>query len=285
MRDIVEEKSTELGVNLNSCSESDRAIIYRLTLEQIQVFFDTTDLRLVESDDIRGIEKGLSSIIGWLNSGTEKSFIPVPVKRPILRNLRKARTELFNALDNEHYTEKNRRLFYSCLTKCQEHLSEAAWKLVPFSDIRKDTPMSGFEPIATAALTKAVDFLFEQAGKIMEERRDNRKKLGEDDDTPEQNSDKGISSKEKLNNEQPKIVFLKDYHQEIEHCLKQIHQYRSNRRHTLDQIAHQGGINHASIGTRNDLITAENEIKRWSQDLKSLVEKVYGHKLQIYGLN
>ena len=44
--------------------------------------------------------------------------------------------------------------------------------------------MTGLEPIAVAALTKAVDFLFDEAGKLMDERRTARKARGDAEDTP-----------------------------------------------------------------------------------------------------
>lgn len=272
-------------VDSNLHSDSERVSTCMSTLEQIQIFLDTTDLRFVTSEDLRDLERRISTAINEVNQVSDKNILPANSRKYILRNVRSARSELFKALDSQDYTEKDRRSFYRYLNSCQEYISEAVWRLIPIIGKGKETTMSGLEPIAVTALTKAVDFLFTQAEKLMEERRENRRKLGEEDDTPQpDSSDNAISQREELNKLQPKTIYLKDVHQEIEHCLRQIHQYRSNRRHTLDQIAHQGGINRASIESRNDLIAAENEIKKLVQELKLTIERVYGHKVRIIGL-
>ncbi len=145
--------------------------------------------------------------------------------------------------------------------------------------------MTSFDPIAVAALTKAVDFLFDQAGKLMVERREARKKRGEDDDTPATQPETKITTKEEVLSWQPKNIYLKDIPQEVKHCLTMIETYRNNKRYTDATIAQFGGFNLAPIHVRNESITQEDEIKNWTQKLKELVEKAYGHKIIIVGLD
>lgn len=145
--------------------------------------------------------------------------------------------------------------------------------------------MTGLDSIAVVALIKAVDFLFEQAGKLMDERREARIKRGESDDTPHIQAGTGATTKEEVLSWQPKNIYLKDIPQEVKHCLEMIEQYRKNKRYTDATIAQFGGFNLAPINVRNEAIVQDNEIKNWIQKLKDLVEKVYGHKIVIIGLD
>ena len=144
--------------------------------------------------------------------------------------------------------------------------------------------MSAFDPIAVAALTKAVDFLFDQAGKLMEERRESRKKRGEEDDTPVIQSDTKITTKDEVLSWQPKQIRLKDTPDEVKHCLTMIEQYRKNKRYTDATISQFGGFNLAPINVRNESITQEEQIKEWTYKLKEVIEDAYGHKITIVGL-
>jgi hypothetical protein len=159
--------------------------------------------------------------------------------------------------------------------------SDAAINSGAMPDTEVET-MTNFDPIAVAALTKAVDFLFDQAGKLMEERRESRKKRGEDDDTAPKTK---ITTKEEVLSWQPKNIYLKDIPQEVKHCLTMIETYRTNKRYTDATIAQFGGFNLAPINIRNELITQEEEIKNWTQKLKELIEKAYGHRIVIVGLD
>lgn len=149
----------------------------------------------------------------------------------------------------------------------------------------EEQAMTGLEPIAVAALTKAVDFLFDEAKDLMKERRENRQKLQEKDDTPEPRPDVVVVTKEEVKSWQPKNVYLKDIPKEVEHCLTIIHQYRRNRRIIELRASKSGGIEYASTLDQNQLIDTENNIKEWCQKLKDLVEEVYGHKITIIGLD
>jgi hypothetical protein len=143
--------------------------------------------------------------------------------------------------------------------------------------------MSGFDPIATAALTQAVDFLFDQAGKILEERREARKARGE---VVQGAHHKGeITKKSEVQTWSPKEVYLKDIPQEIRNQLDQIHLYRTNLRNLELQIANYGGFVFAPIITQNQLRATEIEITNGCQKLKDLIESAYGHKIVVVGLH
>lgn len=150
--------------------------------------------------------------------------------------------------------------------------------------------MTDFDPIAIATLGKAVDFLFDQAGKLMEERREARKKRGgipqaEQVTLSHQNSITEATKKEEVRSWKPKNVYLKDMPSEITHCMSMIEQYRTNRRYTEDTISHYGGFNLAPIHIRNELLQQEEQIEQWIFKLKSIIEKTYGHKITIIGLD
>lgn len=144
--------------------------------------------------------------------------------------------------------------------------------------------MTGLEPVAGAVLTKAIDFLFDQAGKLMEERRENRKKAGEPEDTPQPPAGARPATKDEMASK-PKPVVLKDVNQELEHCLTMIEMYRRNKRNIEVAIAAYGGFTLAPRINQNELLDTENNIKQWSQKLKNLVEQVYGQKIMLIGLD
>jgi AAA-like domain len=146
----------------------------------------------------------------------------------------------------------------------------------------EEQPMTGLEPIAAAALTKAVDFLFDQAGKLMEERRELRKQRGDDDDTPSL-PNATVTTKEEVQSWQVKTIHLKDIPEEVKHCRDMIHLYRRNKRAVEDQIGHFGGFTLTPTNVKNELRMNEDNIKFWCQKLKDLIEQAYGHQITIIG--
>jgi hypothetical protein len=145
--------------------------------------------------------------------------------------------------------------------------------------------MTGLEPVAVAALTKGVDFLFDQAGRILEERREARKMRGDQVDAPTSTTNHMSTTKEEVRAWQPKTVYLKDIPQEINHCLDMIHQHRTNKRYTEDSISQYGNFKTAPVYLRNELRIEEDEIEKWIRKLKQLIEEVYGHKIVVVGLD
>lgn len=150
---------------------------------------------------------------------------------------------------------------------------------------KRSNRMTGIEPITLGAISKAVDFLFDQAGKLLEERRENRKRMNEDDDTKEDTNNTSYTKKEEVKSWTPKNVYLKDLPQEIDSLLSLIHRYRGNKRDLEMRIANDGGFYRSPTSVRNELRDSETEIKESCQRLKGLIEEVYGHKITIIGLN
>ena len=146
--------------------------------------------------------------------------------------------------------------------------------------------MTGLEPIFTAALTKAVDFLFGEAGKLLDERRKVRQDVGKDDDTPVLKGE--VTQKEVLvisQDLQTKNIYLRDLPNEVDHILRLIESYRSNRRILENQIRHAGGVNRAPIDKVNDLQSTDDDIRYNIQRLKDLIQKAYSHQINLVGLD
>ena len=150
----------------------------------------------------------------------------------------------------------------------------------------EEQPMTGLEPIFTAALTKAVDFLFGEAGKLLDERRKVRQDVGKDDDTPVLKGE--VTQKEVLvisQDLQTKNIYLRDLPNEVDHILRLIESYRSNRRILENQIRHAGGVNRAPIDKVNDLQSTDDDIRYNIQRLKDLIQKAYSHQINLVGLD
>lgn len=145
--------------------------------------------------------------------------------------------------------------------------------------------MTDLDPITTAALTKAIDFLFDQAGKLIQERREARKIRGDQEDTPTPTEGKVAISKDELKSLKPKQVYLKDIPSEVEHCLDMIHRNRDTKRRLDATVAAYNGFLFAPGHVQYQLRDAEDQIKIWCQKLKGLIEEVYGHKITIVGLD
>jgi len=145
--------------------------------------------------------------------------------------------------------------------------------------------MTALDPITITALSKAVDFLFDQATKLMEERRESRKKRGDVNEQEELEHAKQLTPKTEVASWQPKSVYLKDIPREVKHCIEMIEQYRKNKRFTEESVSHYGGFKLSPISIRNELIKQEEEIKKWCQKLKDIIEHAYGHKISIIGLD
>lgn len=150
----------------------------------------------------------------------------------------------------------------------------------------EEQPMTGLEPIFTAALTKAVDFLFGEAKELMDERRKAREQLHEDDDTPPLKGE--ITKKEDLPSPQQistKNIHLQDFPEEVKHVLGLIEGYRRNRRFTEEKVQFYGGLVQSPTAVRNEILETDKMIKQNIQRLKNLVQKVYSHQINLVGLD
>jgi hypothetical protein len=146
--------------------------------------------------------------------------------------------------------------------------------------------MSGLEPMAIIVLTKAIDFLFGEAGKLMEERRSARQKRGDEIKAEHNNiSSQVIVNKETLKGSQPKLLELREIPKEVEHSINQIRQYGINKRLLEEQAAKYGGFTFAPLIVQNQIRDAEEEIYNNCQKLKHLIEEVYDQKITISGFD
>ena len=146
--------------------------------------------------------------------------------------------------------------------------------------------MTGIDPISLAVLTKAIDFLFDEAGKIYHEHRMSKKQANPTrESAPETSHSEGaITLKEELTNLNLNPLALQDSAQEIEHCMTLIHQYRHNRRLVETQVAMHGGFIYTPLPLQNQLRNTELEIESWITNLKEIVEEIYGSSLVIPGI-
>jgi len=143
------------------------------------------------------------------------------------------------------------------------------------------------DPVIVIALTKAIDFLFEQAGVLLAEFRGTQKSRGEvlGESHPSHQQIEKATTKDDVLSWQPKNEKLRDIPQEVDSYLNQIYQYRANKRNLEKQIAVYGGYTFAPIIVQNQLSLTEEEVKTTCQKLKDLVEEVYGKKINIIGLS
>lgn len=128
------------------------------------------------------------------------------------------------------------------------------------------------ELFAIPVLLKAVDFLFGEAQKMMEERRTDRQENASLPAPPEipllgRTKDSLLQTRvsEELARQQEK---------EVGHILELLEGYRQNRHWAREQVMNYGGLAHAPIITRNTLLTQEKEIFKLSQELAEIVERL-----------
>lgn len=162
------------------------------------------------------------------------------------------------------------------------------WDIVQLSDIRelieREDKMD-LDPISLTILQKAVDFLFDQARKLMEDRRESRKKMGEAVEDKSVQKDIKETKKDELGSLKPIPIRLQSVYHDIEHCMEQIEGYQRNRRDLERRVMKDGGFDRTQSSVRNELRDVDDEIKKYCQKLKKLVEDVYGRNITIIGLD
>jgi hypothetical protein len=139
------------------------------------------------------------------------------------------------------------------------------------------------EPFALMVLTQAVGFLFDEARKILAERRQRRQETEEPDDTVALPDGAEESSKETILELKPTNLD-EETQEEINHLLELIKIQKDHRRKAEVKINKLGGILFVPPNVRVELENAEDEILKHTQKLKKLLEKVYGQPIYIDGL-
>jgi AAA+ ATPase superfamily predicted ATPase len=142
---------------------------------------------------------------------------------------------------------------------------------------------SGPQQFAMMVLTQAISFLFDEASKILAERRQRRQEMEEADDTVALPAGVEESSKETILELKPTNLD-EETQQEINHLLELIKIQRDHRRKAELKINKLGGILFVPPNVRVELENAEDEILKHTHKLKKLLEKVYGQPIYIDGL-
>jgi hypothetical protein len=132
-------------------------------------------------------------------------------------------------------------------------------------------------------LTQAVGFLFDEARKILAERRQRRQEMAGLDDTPTLPTDAEESAKETILTLRPANLD-EDTQKEIEHILELIQIQKDHRRKAEVKINKLGGLIHVSPPVRVELENAEDELLKHTQRLKKLLERIYKQPIYIDGL-
>ncbi len=129
------------------------------------------------------------------------------------------------------------------------------------------------DPIAVPIVMKAVDFLFGEAKKILEERRQARQKpdrpVAPPPDIPLLEQDKETVLKRQVSKE-----LVKREEQAIQGILDEAAVYQQNLQRLQKRVALEGGIDYAPIGVVNQLHAQEDALLEASQRLAVVIERV-----------
>jgi len=134
--------------------------------------------------------------------------------------------------------------------------------------------MNNIDPILISIITSAVNFLFDEASKLFQERRTKRVIK-----TGTINKTEHPTDKSEILSLTPNEDLIGDAVEEIQHCILQIRQNRENKRKLERQISLYGGLNYSPIPLQNLLESIENDIENWCNKLRGIVERVYGHEI------
>jgi hypothetical protein len=142
--------------------------------------------------------------------------------------------------------------------------------------------MTGLDPIAMSVVVKAVDFLFDQAAEIVQELRRKSSKEVKTGNVNTAGSGSDSAKADVLN--ALKTVSSEINAKEIEHSLDQIQIYLNNVHAFETQIAYHGGRKLARRDLVNNLDVSQEELQKWIQKLKSLLEDSAQREISIQGL-
>ena len=137
---------------------------------------------------------------------------------------------------------------------------------------------------AATILKDAIPFLFDEARKILAERRQRRQELSKPEDNSTQSSHVKETEKEEILNLEP-VILNEEIQKDIDSYLKQIQFHNQHRRIAEEKIAAMGGINYVTPPIRYELNNAEDEIIKSTKKLKVALENIYGQPIHIDGLD
>jgi len=137
--------------------------------------------------------------------------------------------------------------------------------------------MTNFDPLSVSIIVKAVDFLFDQASKILQERRNTSRGAVSKENNPK--SDIPTTEKSFILNSITSDINTR----EIQHCLKLIDMYTKNVHAYEIQIAIKGG----EVLAPHLVAILEIEREKLQENiykLKGLLEKATNRKIILPGL-
>ena len=139
------------------------------------------------------------------------------------------------------------------------------------------------ETIQIPLLLKAIDFLFEEGRKILEERRERRKMEAQDqtseapepvaETAPEDNQEREEIKQDLLHSRIDEILW-KDNEQEVQHLVRLLETYSRNYHLASEQYAKWGSALVPPIILHN-MTEAENSIAETLKKLEDVLSKVY----------
>lgn len=145
------------------------------------------------------------------------------------------------------------------------------------------------DAVAISILMKAIDFVFEEGKKILEERRERRKLV--DNSQYNNNSVSDTSNVDTIHTKEvalssvdsiDPIVFGKSELDEMNHLLSLLGIYKKNYYLAKEQYEIHGSAYVPPVIVHN-LSTAEDGISKTTQDLQNLLSRIYGKKVMATG--
>ena len=137
------------------------------------------------------------------------------------------------------------------------------------------------ETIQIPLLLKAIDFVFEEGRKILEERRQRRKMEAQNAGAPEpdaeatpENTQEREEIKQDLLNSRIDEILWKDHEQDVQHLVRLLETYSRNYHLASEQYAKWGSALVPPIILHN-MTEAENSIAETLKKLEDVLSKVY----------
>jgi hypothetical protein len=145
------------------------------------------------------------------------------------------------------------------------------------------------DPVAIPILTQVLSFLFGEGSKILEERRD-RRKAQQEVERPEHQSApaqpapthaaNALQSKEAVLNAPLDTTAWRNSEADIKHLMSLLEIYTRNYYLAREQYAKWGSALVPPIIV-NNLIEAEDAVRKTMQDLQAILSKVYTQKVTV----
>jgi HEAT repeat protein len=173
---------------------------------------------------------------------------------------------LQNIINDETISIELRDAAFTALEQISRSLRKRIYTL-------KKEPNMTIEVLGIPILTKAIDFLFDETKKILEERRDARKIKGSDA-APPPNIPLLNQNKDDVLRETVSEKDFKSLSPNIEDSILEVETYQRNLQNIRKTIASQGGIVNADIRWRNQLKENEDGLLEASQRLAQLINDI-----------